>query len=116
MLLEKALSACFSAQKENRFLYHIPADFPAFEGHFPGNPLLPAVCQMGLCAEAFSRQSGKKQEIAAVSRAKFMRPILPNSTVILAFIPRPDGQYLAELTDEKGQKFSQLICSFKEAL
>lgn len=116
MLLNEALSACFVAQKDGRFLYQIPADFPAFKGHFPGNPLLPAVCQMGLHADAFSRQSGKKQEIAGVSRAKFMRPILPNCQVNLSFLPRPDGQYLAELTDETGKKLSQLICSFKEVL
>lgn len=117
MSLETALQDCFISMRENRFLYSIPADFPAFGGHFPGNPLLPAVCQIGLCADALSRRSGKKLEVSAVSRAKFMRPILPGARVQVTLIPRPDGKTLAELADpQTAQKFSQIIVSVREKL
>ncbi len=117
MQLEQALARAFVRQQENGFLYHIPADYPAFKGHFEGNPLLPAVCQMSLCADALSRKTGKKLEIAAVGRSKFMRPILPETDVLLALTERDGGRYLAELIDPKtGQKFSQLIFSAKERI
>lgn len=115
MSLETSLHACFERADRENFLYFIPENFPAFEGHFPGNPLLPAVCQMGLCADALSRQTGKPLEISAVARAKFMRPILPGARVQITRTLRPDGKTLCELADPvSGQKFSQLILSFKE--
>lgn len=115
MSLETALKNCFVSTQENQFLYIIPPDFPAFEGHFPGNPLLPAVCQTGLCADALSRQAGKTLEICAVARAKFMRPVLPGSHILVTLIPRPDGKTLCELASpENGQKFSQIIVQVKE--
>lgn len=117
MSLEKALQHCFVSQQGNTFLYHIPADLPAFNGHFPGNPLVPGVCQLALCADAYGRAHGKRVEIKGVSRGKFIRPILPLSEVQLSLSPRPDGQTLAELTDVKTkQKLSQLIFSVKEYL
>ncbi len=117
MSLEEALKQCFVSQKGNTFLYHIPADLPAFNGHFPGNPLVPGVCQFALCADAYGRIHNKCVEIKGVSRGKFIRPILPLSDIELTLTPRPDGQTLAELTDAKTkQKLSQLIFSVKEYL
>lgn len=115
MSVETALKNAFVSASGNRFLYHIAPDFPAFNGHFPGNPLLPAVCQMGLCADALSRLTGKPLEIKSVCRSKFMRPVLPGADVQLTLSPRPDGQFLAELADPAhGRKFSQLIFSARE--
>lgn len=115
MSLETSLRACFERADGEKFIYFIPENFPAFEGHFPGNPLLPAVCQTGLCADALSRQTGKPLEISAVARAKFMRPVLPGARVQITLAPRPDGKTLCELADpESGQKFSQIIVQVKE--
>ncbi|MBE6421308.1 MAG: hypothetical protein E7027_04160 [Elusimicrobium sp.] len=117
MSLEENFSACFVRREENSFLYHIPADFPAFNGHFEGNPLLPAVCQMGLCADALSRQEGKPVEVAEVVRSKFMRPIGPGSRVRVSFTPRPEGKFLAELSSlSTEEKFSQIILRVKELI
>ena len=114
MSLEKVLAACFQGAQENRFLYQIPADFPAFNGHFPGNPLLPGVCQLGLCADALGRQLRKRVEIAAVSRCKFIAPIRPQDLVQITLTTRPDGQMSAELTNpQDGRKFCQVIFSGK---
>lgn len=112
MSAEAALKNCFVSASDDAFLYRIAPDFPAFNGHFPGNPLLPAVCQMGLCADALSRRTGRPLEIKAVGRSKFMRPILPGADVCVTLSPRPDGQFLAELADPAdGRKFSQIIFS-----
>ena len=112
MSLEKALAACFQGAQDNRFWYQIPADFPAFNGHFPGNPLLPGVCQLGLCADALGRKLNKRVEVASVSRCKFIAPIRPLDKVQITLVLRPDGQMSAELVDpQDGRKFCQLIFS-----
>ena len=117
MSLEEALQHCFVSNTANTFLYHIPADLPAFKGHFPNNPLVPGVCQLALCADAYGRLHGKRVEIKGVSRGKFIRPILPLTDVALTLFPRPYGQTLAELVDVKTkQKLSQLVFSVKEYL
>lgn len=115
MSLETALRESFVRAEGEKFLYFIPEIFPAFEGHFPNNPLLPAVCQMGLCADAASRQTGKCLEVKTVARAKFMRPILPRTQLQITLASRADGKTLCELASPaNGQKFSQMILSFKE--
>ncbi|MGN0023965.1 MAG: hypothetical protein ACI351_00855 [Candidatus Avelusimicrobium sp.] len=115
MSLETSLQACFKHTEGAAFVYFIPENFPAFEGHFPNNPLLPAVCQISLCADAASRQTGKRLEVKSVARAKFMRPLLPRTYLHLTLTPRADGKTLCELAEPKdGQKFSQMILSFQE--
>ena len=112
MSLEKALAACFERADNNQFFYVIPVDFPAFEGNFPGNPLLPGVCQLGLCCDALSRMLGKRVELRSVSRCKFIAPIRPGQKVKITLTPRPDGQTGAELIDpQTGARNCQLIFS-----
>ena len=112
MSIEKALAACFESARENQFFYRVKDDFPAFNGHFPGNPVLPGVCQFGLCADALGRWLGKPMEIAAVVRCKFIAPIRPGKQVVVSLSKRPDGQLSAELKNtQDGTKFCQLVFS-----
>lgn len=112
MSLEQAFAACFESRQENEFTYVIPVDFPAFKGHFVGNPLLPGVCQFGLCADALGRMLGKPMEIATITRSKFMAPIRPGQRVLLTLDSKTDGQIKAELKNpQDGSKFCQLIFS-----
>ncbi len=115
MSVEKAIKACFQTQNENSVLYYLPADFPAFQGHFENNPLLPAVCQISFCVDCATRLLGKPVELAAVKRAKFTSPALPKSTLQITLTPRPDGYFLAELTEpNQHKKLSQITLQFRE--
>lgn len=58
----------------------IPRDHPACEGHFPGNPVLPAVV---LLAEAFAAL-GVSEQRHSLSQAKFLRPVVPGTPLVLA--------------------------------
>ena len=55
----------------------VPADHPAFDGHFPGRPLLPAVVLLGLVIDAAERGFGRPLNIAGMPWAKFLAPLLP---------------------------------------
>lgn len=115
MSIKDAIEACYLSRTSKGFLYKLPADFPAFRGHFEGYPLLPAVCQISFCSDAASRMNGKEVETKSIRRAKFMSPALPDSTIEVSLSLRPDGWYFAELTEPvSGKKLSQLILQFSE--
>ena len=54
----------------------IPGDHPAYAGHFPGQPILPAVV---LLAEVLA-VTGE----LSVSSAKFLKPVVPGTPLVLA--------------------------------
>ena len=115
MPIEEAIKQCYVKQSEKGFLYQLKEDFPAFNGHFEGYPLLPAVCQISFCADAASRISGKPLRLGEVKRAKFMTPSLPKSLLEVRLTLRPDGFYSAELADpQSGKILSRLILKFTE--
>jgi 3-hydroxyacyl-[acyl-carrier-protein] dehydratase len=51
------------------------ASHPVFQAHFPGNPLLPAFMQLDIIAAVIDK------EIDAVVTAKFVKPVLPETTL-----------------------------------
>ncbi len=61
---------------------HVPADHPAFAGHFPGQPLLPGVSLLAevleaVCADAPARAwVGPQPRLGAV---KFLAPVRPGT-------------------------------------
>jgi len=65
---------------------HIPADHPAFAGHFPGQPLLPGVALLAEVLEAvmsdpaLAASVGRSPRIGAV---KFLAPVRPGATLSL---------------------------------
>ena len=110
MSVEKDLQSCYESRTSKGFLYKLPADFPAFGGHFEGYPVLPAVCQISFCTDAATRLLGKTVEVLAVKKAKFISPALPDTTLEVILTKRPDGWYSAELVQAgSGKKLSQLI-------
>ncbi|WP_027723073.1 3-hydroxyacyl-ACP dehydratase FabZ family protein [Maridesulfovibrio zosterae] len=65
-------------------------DFPGFDGHFPGNPILPGVIQT-LLGETSSLSILNMQfphesfVLTSVTRCKFLRPIKPDENISLGF-------------------------------
>ncbi len=69
-----------------------------FEGHFPGKPVLPGVCQMWLVRRAVSEMTGQTLRYGRVREVKFLRPILPQSdrelVVRVVLTPCEQGCYV----------------------
>jgi 3-hydroxymyristoyl/3-hydroxydecanoyl-(acyl carrier protein) dehydratase len=69
---------------EARVSVRVPATLRYFDGHFPGDPIVPGVAQLGPLAERQARRAwpdlGAVQE---VKRLKFMQALRPEDTLTL---------------------------------
>lgn len=62
-------------------------DFSGFDGHFPGNPIVPGIAQMyAVQITAGAAQGGdeRNMRLKEAVRCKFMRPVLPDEVVRVA--------------------------------
>lgn len=59
----------------------VPPDSPWFSGHFPGNPVLPAVAQLAIVFDVIELGSGRKRVPETIQRAKFRRIIRPDESI-----------------------------------
>lgn len=55
----------------------IEKSHPIFEGHFPGQPILPGVCMMQLVKELLESADQKKYQIETAGNMKFLNVIDP---------------------------------------
>ena len=62
---------------EKEFLFK--SDFSGFQGHFPGNPILPAIVQLITARESIIEQMDKELVITKITRAKFQKMITPDT-------------------------------------
>lgn len=69
-----------------------PAILPVFDGHFPGNPLVPGVHQVALIAQLARHALGQPElVITAIERCKWLRPLLPGQALTVEAAWRADG-------------------------
>jgi len=62
----------------------MPKAYPFFEGHFVGDPILPAVCIIDASMELLTHQvSGLLPEAAQLKRCRFSSKIRPEETVTI---------------------------------
>ena len=79
--------------------YRFSAGFIGFSGHFPGDPILPAIAQMRTVVSLAEEHSGRPLRLAAVEFAKFLSPIHPCEEVRVQYRRRTDaGKNLFEAT------------------
>lgn len=65
-----------------------PADSPWFCGHFPGEPILPGVAQLGMVFEVVSRAGGGKARVQGVSRVRFKQAVRPEDRLKIVASPK----------------------------
>jgi hypothetical protein len=68
----------------------VAPDHPAFAGHFPGQPLLPGVCLLGLVLDACLADADLAPRLYAgagaplrLANVKFLAPVRPGDTLLL---------------------------------
>ncbi|HEX2544347.1 MAG TPA: hypothetical protein VHL79_05690 [Ramlibacter sp.] len=77
----------------------VAPDHPAFEGHFPGQPLLPGVVLLSEVLEVLLREGrdvlGARPRVSAV---KFLAPVRPGASLEVRWTePSPDARLRFEV-------------------
>lgn len=60
----------------------VPADHPAFAGHFPGAPILPGVVLLDTVVRLAPDASAGVRQIAS---AKFLSPVAPGEQLVISY-------------------------------
>lgn len=62
-------------------VFIFPADFPAFTGHFPGKPVLPAIMQLAAVSYLADLAVGENIRPQQYNRAKFKTMVQPGDEI-----------------------------------
>jgi len=80
----------------------IARDHPAFEGHFPGHPILPGVVLLAEALAAIEAASGRKPDEWSIASAKFLAPVAPGTPLTLVHEPLASGGFRFEIRTAQG--------------
>ena len=89
----------------------VPADDLWFQGHFPGDPMLPGIAQLHFVLEALKANLGASVRLTGLKRVRFKRVIRPGEAIAIAAEPVPDkdGLFRFQLTVEGENACSGLM-------
>lgn len=95
-------------------LIRLHPDHPVFEGHFPGNPILPGVCTLQICKELLETATGKELMLIRSGNIKYLGFVSPVTNPEMQF----DLGIKESVTDGFTCSFSvtaggNTVCSFK---
>lgn len=80
----------------------VPVGCTFFDGHFPGEPILPGVAQLWIVARVWEAATGRRARLAAVRRMKFTSRIGPGAVVEVRVAPvAPGGRCAFSLKDAR---------------
>ncbi len=109
------MNTLFNISKENDTLYKatINSDSHIFEGHFPGNPVVPGVMSVWLVRTCANMMLNRQfSNFHTIKEVKYISPIKPESSpVSVALTLAADGEeptIAAELTDKDGNLLVKL--------
>ncbi|WP_223247369.1 hypothetical protein [Sulfuriferula sp. AH1] len=57
----------------------VPADHPAFAGHFPGMPILPGVVLLDIALQAIADANSIALDSCEIGSVKFLSPAAPRT-------------------------------------
>jgi 3-hydroxyacyl-[acyl-carrier-protein] dehydratase len=107
LLIDRVLSLELEPEKRLTAIKNVTITEPFFQGHFPGNPVMPGVLMIeamaqaaGMLAHLAAETEGREGELyylVKVDKAKFNRIVVPGDQILLDVIQkrimRRMGQY-----------------------
>jgi 3-hydroxymyristoyl/3-hydroxydecanoyl-(acyl carrier protein) dehydratase len=75
----------------------VPRDHPAFEGHFPGHPIVPGVVLLAEALAALQSATATAASDWRVESAKFTSPVGPGARLALALREERPGRVRFEI-------------------
>ncbi len=107
LLIDRVLTLELEPEKRLTAIKNVTMNEPFFQGHFPGNPVMPGVLMIeamaqaaGMLAHLTAETEGRKGELyylVKVDKAKFNRIVIPGDQILIDVIQkrmmRRMGQY-----------------------
>ena len=75
---------CTSDGNEALFNVTLLSEYCAYQGHFPGNPVSPGVCNIQMIKECAEQLAGKRFFLGYISRCKLSAVITPQTPPLLS--------------------------------
>jgi len=72
-----------SAENKITAVIELNPSHKIYEGHFPGQPIVPGVCQMHILKEILEEATGKKLQAGHGDNIKFTGMIIPNQNTVV---------------------------------
>lgn len=107
--LEQSAPGCFSGSLT------LPVQLGVFEGHFPGNPVLPGVAFVFIAEKLVSRSWGKPFKLKELRKTKFFRPAKPLDVLQIQAetVPDSDDETLLKAQVLFSDEQMQRVCLVK---
>ena len=97
-LINEGVKSCSqNEQGEIVATFNFSSGSRIFDGHFPGNPILPGICQLEAVKYMIERVMGRKCRLRQASAIKFFQPILPDQEFTLAINCADNGDGLLDV-------------------
>lgn len=65
----------------------IPKDSPWFDGHFPGQPVLPGIAQLAMVQDLLRAAMDNRLKIKKITRVRFKQMIRPDDGITIIINP-----------------------------
>ena len=94
--------------------FSLNGDFTGFEGHFPGNPVMPGIYLVTACLLAAGEALGSSVKMSRLRSAKFFSPVAPGDKVAIkaSFVKRDAENMLqAQLSCDK-RRVAQIVLGY----
>lgn len=88
--IDKALKELF-VKTASGASFTLPPGFPAFDGHFPGQPVLPAVVQVKMAVYTLSEHFSRKFKLKEIKKAKFAAPVQAGDSIEIIFTAKENS-------------------------
>ena len=75
------------AESGIRAVIQVPGDSPWFDGHFPGEPVLPGVAQISMVFDVIQKASECERGVSRINRVRFKRIVRPDDLLTVVAVP-----------------------------
>lgn len=89
-------------------------DSPIYKAHFPGFPVTPGVCIVGMAVELASALTGKKLALSEAKDIKFVTPIFPKGETRVEFDLSLEEETLKAVVSEDGAVCAKMTITLKQ--
>jgi len=98
-------------QGDMKASFSFPPMFIGFNGHFPGNPILPGVCKIQAILCVLEAATQRKPRLKEIDLAKFFAPVTYNEEIVLIIsqsLEGAEGAVVKALITNRDKKIAKI--------